>query len=39
MSRKEELQKLADNSQSFSEMLRKQGKSVSGAAVKVLKMN
>lgn len=37
MNRKKELQKLADNSQSFSEMLRKQGKSVSGAAVKVLK--
>lgn len=37
MDRKEELQKLVDNSQSLSEVLRKQGKSVSGAAVKVLK--
>ena len=36
MDRKEELQKLVDNSQSLNEILRKQGKSISGAASKVL---
>lgn len=37
MNRKEELQKLVDDSQSLSEILRKQGKSSSGAAVRLLK--
>lgn len=37
MDRKEELQKLVDNSQSLAEILRKQDKSSSGAALKLLK--
>ena len=34
---KEELQKLVNESNNFSEILKKQGKSVSGAALKILK--
>lgn len=37
MDRKKELQKLVDNSQSLTEILRKQGKSPSGAALRLLK--
>lgn len=37
MNRKEELQKLVDDSQSLCEILRKEGKSSSGAAVRLLK--
>lgn len=37
MNKKEELQKLVDDSQSLTEILRKQGKSSSGAALRVLK--
>lgn len=37
MEEKEELQQLVNESDSFAEILRKQGKAVSGAAIKVLK--
>ena len=37
ISEKEELQRLVDESSSLTDILRKQGKSVSGATVKILK--
>lgn len=37
MEEKEQLEKLVKESESFAEILRKQGKAVSGAALKILK--
>lgn len=37
MTEKEELEKLVKESDSFAEVLRKQGKSVSGSSIKTLK--